>query len=193
MTTARQIITRAFNEMMYYAEGEAPSAAAMADGLDLLNSMIASWHTVGMTIYYPPGTVWKDTWRTEKTYAVNDAVTLSGNVYVCILAHTSTPDDQPYQSVNGPTYWTLYAETPMTLDSTFFFPAHHERGIIALLAIELCPAFNMQPSALTVRKAMAGEQALYGQYFIVPLASADPGITRMPSQIWPYTIPNVSN
>lgn len=192
MTTARQIVTRALKLVSYYAENEEPSAASIADGLDALNAMLASWHNNGLLIFYPPGKNWLGDWKKNYVYAVNDAVSRNGSTYVCAVAHTSTANDFPGSSANWGDYWTLYAETPMTLASTFPLEAHHERGVQALLAMDLAPMFNVEPSALVVRMANDGMNGIYGQYFRVPEASSDPGITRMPSQIWPYSIPSVS-
>ena len=193
MTTAQQIVTRAFNELMYFAEGEPVTAQALNDGLDHLNGLLSSFHTIGLSINYPPGVNWRGEWAGNILYAANDGVSLGGNTYTCILTNTSTDNDKPGKSINSGTYWTLYAETPMGLTSTFFLPAQHERGVVSMLALEIAPSFNVQPSPFTVAKAKQGEQALYGQYFNIPLAPSDAAITKMPSQIWPYTIPNVSN
>jgi len=192
MTTARQIVTRALKLVSYYAENEEPSAASIADGLDALNAMLASWHNNGLLIFYPPGKNWLGDWKKNYVYAVDDAVSRNGSTYACAVAHTSTANDFPGSSANWGDYWTLYAETPMTLASTFPLEAHHERGVQALLAMDLAPMFNVEPSALVVRMANDGMNGIYGQYFRVPEASSDPGITRMPSQIWPYSIPSVS-
>jgi hypothetical protein len=186
MTTAQQIITRAFNELMYFAEGEPITAGAMSDGLDQLNGMIAAFHTMGLSVYYPPGVVWRGDWIVSRTFAAGDGVVVSGgNTYTSILAHTSTLDDQPGKSINSGTYWTLFAETAMGLNSTFFFPAQHERGIVAMLAVEMAPMFNTQPSPFTVQKAKQGEQALYGQYFNIPGSTFDRALSNMPSQVLP--------
>jgi len=193
MTTARTIITRAMKEMAYFGEGESPSPEAINDGLDALNGLIASWHNTGLLVYYPPGSNWRGEWVSGRLYAVGDGVSRNGCTYTCSTAHTSTDDDKPGQSANFGTYWTLYAETAMTLSSTLFFDASFERGIVAMLAMDLSALFNVDPSPMTVVKARDGLNAIYGRYFIVPLAASDPALTRMPSQIWPYTIPAVSN
>lgn len=193
MTTARQICTRALNELVFFAEGESPSAGSIATALEQLNGLISSWHNQGLLVYYPPATVWKGEWVAGRVFAANDSVFRNGNTYTCLVDHTSSDDDAPGQSPNTATYWTLYAETDMTLDSVLFFAKSHERGIIAMLAVEMAPSFAVQASTATMRKAADGWQSLCSQYFIVPLAASDPSITRMPSQIWPYTIPSVAN
>jgi hypothetical protein len=186
MTTARQIVTRAFNELMFYAEGDTITDIAMRDGIDQLNGLISSFHTMGLTVYYPPNSTWQGEWVSGRAYSVGNGVVVSGgNTYSCKVDHTGTGDDQPGKSINWGTYWTLYAETEMGPDSTFFFPAHHVRGIVAMLAVEMGPAFNVNPSPLTIMKAKQGEQALYGQYFNIPEAQFDRALSRMPSQVLP--------
>jgi hypothetical protein len=192
MTTAREIITRAFSLLQYYGEGESPSAQAMADGLAALNSLVASWHNDGLLVLYPPGKTWKGDWKKNYSYAVDDAVAVSGNTYYCTAAHSSTALDEPGRSPNYSSYWTLYAETPMTLASTFPLGTAHERGVQALLCMDLAPLFNMPVSQRVAEIAREGMAGIYGQYFKVPEASSDPGLTRMPSQIWPYSNSSVS-
>lgn len=192
MTTAREIITRAFSLLQYYGEGESPSAQAMADGLAALNSLVASWHNDGLLVLYPPGKTWKGDWKKNYAYAVDDAVAVSGNTYYCTTAHSSTANDEPGRSPDYASYWTLYAESPMTLASTFPLGVAHDRGVQAILCMDLAPLFNVQVSQRVAEMAREGMAGIYGQYFKVPEASSDPGITRMPSQIWPYSNSSVS-
>jgi len=193
MTTARQIITRAFKELQYFAEGEDPSAAAMADGLDALNSLIASWHNCGLLIAYPPGKTWVGDWAKNTSYAVDQATARNGCTYYCTVAHTSSDNDRPGASPNWSGYWVLFAETPMSLASTFWLDASHDRGVVALLAVEMAPNFNVEPRMLTLQKAREGLNAIHSQYFRVPNAQVDSGLVRMPSSIWPYQIPSVAS
>jgi hypothetical protein len=58
--------------------------------------------------------------------------------------------------------------------------------------MDLAPMFNVPISPRVEQMARDGMAGIYGQYFKVPEASADPGITRMPSQIWPYSVASVS-
>lgn len=191
MTTARDIVTRAIKLVGYYGEGEEPSAAAVRDGLQALNDLMASWHNQGLLVFWPPGTVYLGDWKASYVYAVGDAVSRSGNVYSCTAAHTSTTNDQPGNSPGWSSYWELYSETPLALSSTFPLDASHDRGVVAILALEVAPLFNVDPQATVVARAREGMVALYGTYFRVPNASVDSGITRMPSQIWPYSISQV--
>ena len=192
MTTARQIVTRALKLVMYTAEGETPSAESADDGLAALNSLMASWHNNGLLVFYPPGSNWLGEWKNNYGYAVGDGVNRNGATYSCSVAHTSSENDMPGSSPNWGNYWTLYAETPMTLASTFPLDASHERGVQALLAVELAPMFAVQINPLVLRMAADGMNAIYGQFFKVPEAASDSGITRMTSQIWPYSISSVS-
>lgn len=190
MTTARTIVTRALGELMYLAENETPSAKMMADGVDALNGLIASWHNEGIIVLYPPGTTWKGDWTNNTNYAVNESVARSGSTYTCSVAHTSSLYDKPGSSANWSSYWTLYAETPLTTDGTFPLGAEHERGVVALMALEIAPMFNKDVSPFTLQKASMGKTQLMAAYMPIVPVRVDAGLTRMPSQIWPYNIDN---
>ena len=192
MTTARTIVTRALSELMYFAEGETPSAAAVADGLTALNSLMASWHTEGILWNFPPGTTWKKDWAVNITYSVNDSVARSGNTYTCTTAHLSSLNDKPGVSPDWADYWTLYAETPLTISSTFPLDAAYERGVVSMLAVELAPQFGKDPSPFTLRKASDGKTQIIAAFMPINPVSVDAGLTRMPSQIWPYNIDQIT-
>lgn len=192
MTTARQIIVRAIGELMYFPEGDEPSAGSVADGLTALNGLIASWQTEGIIINYPTGTNWRGEWYERAVYAVNDSISIGGATYRCILVHTASNYDRPGASANWSTYWTYYAETALTLTSTFPLPTPFERGVVSLLAIELAPAFGVEPSKYTSKKASDGKTALLAAYMPLSPVRIDNGLIRMPSQIWPYNVDIVS-
>ena len=167
MSTVRQIITRALGELLYLAEGESPTAGQASDSLDALNSLIASWRTEGMMIAFPNTTNWRGEWVERTAYAANDSVSRNGSVYTCSTAHESSQSTKPGVSIYGADYWTAYSDTVLTLNSTFPLPAQFERGVISMLAVELGPMFGKEP------------------------VSADPGITRLPSNVWPYNVGDV--
>ena len=181
---------------MFTAEGETPSAQAMSDGLTALNSMIASWRTQGMVVLsvpgFPAGKNWRGDWQSNTTYAVDDAVARSGNTYVCSAVHTSSLYDKPGVSPNWASYWTADAVTELALTDTFPVSAEFHRGIVSMLAVELGPQFNIDPKPLTLRKASDGHTALLAAFFPINPVRVDNGIIRMPSQIWPYNIDQVS-
>lgn len=195
MSTTRDVITRAFGELMFMAEGETPSAAAMSDALDALNDLLASWRTLGMVVVSVPGFPtgnWRGDWQTNTSYAVSDAVMRSGSTYVCSTVHTSSLYDKPGVSPNWASYWTATAATTLALDDTFPVSAEFHRGIIAILAVEMAPKFNIDPKPLTMRKASEGLTALMAAFLPINPVRVDNGIIRMPSQIWPYNIDQVS-
>ena len=188
MTTLRQVCTRAFGELQYFPEGEGPSAGAMADAVAAFNSLVASWHTRAMLFYWPSGKTWRKAWATNTGYAVNDLVSRSGSLYVCTTAHTSSVNDRPGVSAGWEAFWDVYREPALTLDDDIIFPPEFERGIIAMLAVEIAPMMGVNPSPFTMRKASEGETALLAAYMQIEPVAVDAGITRMPSQIWPYSI-----
>ncbi len=46
-------------------------------------------------------------WLVDTGYLLDDKVTANGSVWRCILAHTSTANDEPGEGVNYATYWVL--------------------------------------------------------------------------------------
>ena len=192
MTTVRQIITRALGELLYLAEGETPTAGQASDSLDALNSLIASWRNEGMMIAFPTGTNWRGEWDERLSYAVNDSVSRNGSLYVCSTAHESVQSNRPGVSINGGTYWTAFNDTLLTLDATFPLPAQFERGVVSLLAVELGPTFGKDPSPFTQRKASDGKTALLAAYMPIAPVGVDVGLTRLPSNVWPYNVGTVS-
>lgn len=195
MTTARDICTRALKELMFMAEGESPSSEAISDTLFALNGMLARFRTQGMVIpallTFPTGVTWRGDWVTNTGYAVNDAVLRSGSVYKCATAHTSSEYDKPGVSPNGATYWTSYPLTDLQLEDTWSLGSEFNLGIVAMLAVEVAPAFSVQASTKTEQKASAGLTALMAAYLPIRPVGVDYGLTRMPSQIWPYQIDQI--
>ena len=50
MSTIRQIITHALKSIRVIQENESPSASAMSDSLDRLNTMIFGWTAEGVDV-----------------------------------------------------------------------------------------------------------------------------------------------
>ena len=197
MTTVRQIVTRAFGELMYLAEGETPSAQSMQDGVTAFNAMLANWRTMGMIIPDAPGfpasSNWRGDWASNTVYAVDDGVCRSGSTYKCKAVHTSSLyNDKPGVSPNWATYWDFVASLELTQDDTVPLDLMFHRGLVSLLAIELAPTFGVAPSKQTEKKASEGMTSLLAAFLPINPVRADNGIIRMPSQIWPYNIDQVS-
>lgn len=192
MTKIREICTWAFGELQYFAEGETPSAGAMADAVRSLNRLVSSWHTMGMLIFWPTGKNWRSTWAVNTTYAVDDAVSRSGSIYVCTAVHTSSLADKPGVSANWASYWSIYRETAVAIDDDFPLPPEFEMGVTAMLAVQLGKIMGVTPGDQTRIDARAGETALYAAYLPINPVTVDNGLIRMPSQIWPYNIDQVS-
>lgn len=79
------------------------------DGNDLLNvgNLDATTFTVGGVAASPFD--WEGPWTTSTAYVFKDVVENDGSMYVCILAHTSSANDEPGVGVNEATYWELSA------------------------------------------------------------------------------------
>lgn len=57
---------------------------------------------------------WRGAWVTATLYAAYDAVSQSGNSYICILGHTSGATTQPGIGISWATYWALMAQVGAT-------------------------------------------------------------------------------
>lgn len=192
MTTVRSIATSALGELMLFDEGHTPSAGAMRDTIAALNALVSSWRTEGMLIFFPSGTTWRGDWAERTVYAVNESVNRSGSIYTCSAAHTSSLSDKPGVSQNGATYWTQYEAATLAIDDTFPLGREFERGVISMLAVEIGPMFSIEPSAFTLRKASEGKTALLAAFMPINPVRVDNGLIRMPSQIWPYNIDQIT-
>jgi hypothetical protein len=197
MSTARDICTRALKELMYTAEGETPSSEAISDTLAGLNEMAARWLTQGLFIppllgTLPTGINWRGDWQTRTQYAVNDGVLRSGSVYVCTTLHTSGEYDRPGTSPNWSAYWTAYPMIELELADTWPLGIEFNSGVISMLAVNMAASFNVDPGPLTAKRASDGMTALIAAYMPIRPVGVDSGLTRMPSQIWPYQIDQIS-
>lgn len=196
MTTVRDICIRGIKELMFTAEGETPSSEAISDALFALNVMAARWRTLGMVIPelapFPTGKNWRGDWATNTVYSVNDAVIRSGSVYACSAAHTSSQYDKPGVSPNWASYWTAYPVTELKVTDTWPLGLEFTGGVVSMLAMDIAAQFNVEPGPLTARKASDGLTALLAAYMPIRPVQADNGLIRMPSQIWPYQIDQVS-
>lgn len=186
MTTAREIVTAALEELLYFPAEETPAAVDVKTMLAYLNRMMAAWPAEGIVVSYPTGTNWRGYWSEKTSYANNDAVLREGFVYRCFGDHTSTLDDAPGVSVNWATYWTEYAYTALTLESTFPLSMAYEEGIISMLAMRGAPAFSVTPTQMTADRARDGWQKISAAYMRTPVPIFDPALTRLPSRRGPY-------
>jgi hypothetical protein len=119
MATAEDIVTRALSRLSILRIGGVPDAAQSAQGLTVLNAMIAAWYADGVQI-----------------------------------------------------------------DLSQPFPAQHEEGITAMLALKIAPSYGeaaVVPQTLA-KDARDGWERLLAQYVFAPNASFDSAIRNLASQ-----------
>lgn len=192
MTTCRDIVTNALRELRVIAAGESPSSDEASDVLAALNGMIAGWRAESIVIAYPASVNWRGEWAVNTSYSVNDGVARNGIPVTCAVAHTSSYYDQPIGSPNWASYWTVSTLITYAIGDTFPLPGQFEDGVTAMLAVRIAPQFGKEPSAGTVLRARDGKTAIFAAYMPIRPVSVDAGLTRMPSQIWPYNIDQAS-
>jgi hypothetical protein len=76
------------------------------------------------------------------------------------------------------------AHVDMALTDEFTIPAEHHKGLVALLAVEIAPMFQVAPSAVLVALAEGAKRALQAAYFQPTELKVDKGLQRMPSRFW---------
>lgn len=72
--------------------------------------------------------------------------------------------------------------TAYALGTTFALDAKHERGVVALLAIDIAGPFSEPISADLARRGREGWDALSSDYWLFDDMQVDSALQRMPSQ-----------
>lgn len=96
--TRNQIITRALRQIGAVSFGETPSADAIANGSDALNSLAQSLQNEGIML-------WSSDWTTQTLTASNVVLGSDSLNYTCIRSHTSATANKPITGANYTTYW----------------------------------------------------------------------------------------
>ena len=153
MTTARDIITGAYQRLGLLPLGAELDPDRTAAGLAAYNDMLNAWAADGIFPGgpNPPGVV-TDTPAAYPSYGPSDS---------------STP--------------SALAALSYSLDDAFPLLAQFIEGAKALLAVELASASGMEPLASTQKRAERAYAALLAYYVIAPRAGQDTGLTWMPS------------
>lgn len=187
MSTANEIVTDAFRNLTLIDINEtAPSPAEMTAGLRKLSQMIDAWVGVGLSIADVTG---------------QTATIVSGSAQLSNIASTA----KMARGMNiagtgippGARILTVDEATKVTLDSTSTasgtavaltitalpFEQKHERGVAALLAIDIAAMMGEDSiPAAVVAAAKSGWTALQAQFMPVPTATFDAMLTRTTSQ-----------
>ena len=73
----------------------------------------------------------------------------------------------------------------VNVDAAFPIPAMHERGIVALLAMNLADDYRKMPGPSVQKDAEDGWRALEAAYIVAPNATFDGGIIRTQGRLLP--------
>lgn len=146
MGTARTIITDAMRALGALASGEAATAAEGADGLRLLNLMLANWNTQELAVYsihqatlpvtagtqlYTLGT--GGTWNIPRPVRIETAVLRKGGIdYSMELLNYQDWQQIFIKGLQGTFSWYLYNDQNFPLSGCYIWPVPTENGQIIL-------------------------------------------------------------
>lgn len=200
MTTARQIVTSAFKQLLVTGVGETMPAEDAADALAMLNDMLHEWRTDSVDILHTDWTL-ADTvsfWVPPKDAdgATIDAVAYQGTWD----ATANTPTLATSVGTNGYVYkvatsgsTTLNAVTTWTAGDYLVFDGWSqawlkgrtsrqlESSIAAMLAVRMSSLFSMNATPELISRADDGWRKIQSIYVVAPLVSVDDALRRMNS------------
>jgi hypothetical protein len=194
MATVRNICDRALRRIRVASAVDSVSAEDASIAVDVLNSLVASWATMGVqpfysdlaltdrfTFYVPPltqcgeplsGVTYYGAWDAT----LNDPVLRSGvgDDGDCLRVSVAGATD-----IDGEDSWAIGdyvsfvdGEWRKTTSDAFL------RAVIDLLALELCNEFGKEPTALLVRSASDGWSNIQAACIAAPAARFDAALTN---------------
>ena len=184
MSTSQDIVTRAYRRLGALDINSTPSAAMTSHGLAALNAMIDSWRSQGLAI---------NVTRTGSTTSggaiittITSPATTVGLYVGMAVSGTGIASGIEILTVDTTTQitLTLAATATGTVALTFNalpLPSEFEDAITALLAVRLSPDVGVEPSAILMRDANSGWEALSAAYVNVPEASFDDMLASLSS------------
>jgi len=168
MTTARDIVTGAYQRLGLLPLGSDLDPDRAAAGLSTYNDMLNAWGSDGVF----PGGPYPPIRQTDGFYAsgdlINGSPAITGGGY---------PPYGPSDSSTPPPGSAL----AYGLDDDFPFPPQFVEGAKAILAAELAPQSGIEPQPSLQKRAQKAREALLAYYVIAPNAGQDTGLTWMPS------------
>jgi hypothetical protein len=208
MTTARDICTAAFNELLVTGVGETPTASDASDLLNALNRMIYAWPLDGVeplhqgfalndtfVFWVPPAALtgevtdvvsYQGTWNAStNTPSVTTTTIATGSVFKVATAGTTQLGSVLSWAVNEFAVYT--GSTWLKGESSRPF----EQAVISMLAVQGSSIFSVKPGDATVMNAQNGFRQLQSKFIKPFAASFDPALTRTPSRRWPATSANL--
>jgi hypothetical protein len=218
MTTAREIVRRALLRLHVIDVLHPVSAEEAATGLAYLNDMMAQWPANGVdtlspsfalddtfVFFVPPrlldshtmeSLTYAGTWNAAtNTPTLANGSGIEGTVYRVGTQGTTALDGIASWSANE--FVVLGRTASDTNSPTLTWQkglssARHHFGVIAMLAMSLSDDFGKAPSQQLADDANDAWRTLLSDFQKVPYATFDPGLTRLPSRRWPYSVPSSS-
>jgi hypothetical protein len=216
MTTPRDIVRRALLRLRVIDALHPISAEEAVDGLAYLNDMMAQWPANGVdtlsptfalddtfVFFVPPRLIdshtmesltYAGTWNAStNTPTLAAGSGTEGTVYRVSVAGTTSLDGIASWSVDD--FIVLGRTASDTNSPTLTWQkglssARHTSGVIALLAQRLAEDFGKDVTKQLADDCEDAWRTLLSDFQKVPYATFDPGLTRLPSRRWPYSVPS---
>lgn len=168
MTTARDIISGAYQRLGLLPLGASLDPDRAAAGLAMYNDMLNAWAADGI---FPGGP--------NPPPQNADGLFFSGDFLDGAVTDTSGtfPPFGPGDTSTPP----APAALSFGLDDAFPFLPQFAEGAKAILAVELASASGIEAQPSTQKRAQKAYAALLAYYVIAPQAGQDLGLTWMPS------------
>jgi hypothetical protein len=194
MATVRDICDRALRRIRVASSVDGVSAEDATIATDVLNSLVASWATMGVqpfystlaqsdrfTFYVPPLSQCGEPFGPVTYYGawnatINDPVLRSGVgedgdcLRVSVAGSTEIDDEDSWSIGDYVTF--MDGEWHKTTSDAFL------RTVIDLLSIELCNEFGKEPTALLARAASDGWSNIQAACIAAPAARFDTALTK---------------
>lgn len=200
MTTARQLIRFAFNQLIVTGVGEEPTAEDSADALFMLNTLVASWRNDGVDLFWtdltldddvsfwvPSKTVdgatidaatYQGTWDVStNTPALNSGIGTNGYVYKVSVAGTRTLDLASSWSVGDYVVFDGLEQTWMKCVSQ----SQVIHPISTILAARMSSLFGVPAGPEIESQALRAWYQIQALYVRAPVVAVDDALRRMNS------------
>lgn len=200
MTTARQIVRFAFNQLIVTGVGEEPTAEDAADALYLLNQMMHAWRNDGVDVVHtdlalsdavsfwvPPKDAdgasidvvsYQGEWDAgANSPALSTGIGTAGHLYKVGMAGTTTLDTVSSWSAGDFLFFDGLSQKWMKCRSSRQF----EHGITAMLAVRMSSLFGVPVGPELADAADKGWRQLQAAFVVAPYVAVDDALRRMNS------------
>ena len=218
MTTARELVTRVMRRLAVIDALHTPSSEEAVSCLAVLNDMMQQWPANGVNtlspvfalsdevvFFVPPRLIdshtmesltYAGTWdASANSPSLASGTGTEGTVYKVSTAGTTTLDGISSWAVND---FLVLGRTQSDTNATTLTwqkglsSERHRAGVIALVAERYAEEFGMAVPKKLADDADDAWRTLLSDFQKTPYATFDPGLTRLPSRRWPYSVPRSS-